>query len=129
MGTAAFSRTRNELLLSPRQFDFVAYNAARPAQLTPAIALLQDIWSEETDTRKVHLMAHRVRKRLGEPVDSIFFVGRRGYGYGFFPDGAASGTTGLEGIEPGLRKYRFGARDLHPIWALGLKVPLRHRSR
>lgn len=84
-----------EQRLSPRQFDLAAYLAARPGQLIPSKALLQDLWGELMDTRKVHVAAHRLRWKLGEPVGSDFFVGRRGFGYGFFPDGASGAETGL----------------------------------
>jgi DNA-binding response OmpR family regulator len=84
-----------DVRLPPKQFNFTAYLGARPGQLTPAKALLQDLWGEVMDTRKVHLTAHRVRRNLGEPVESDFFVARRSYGYGFFPAGVGNAMNRL----------------------------------
>jgi len=75
-----------EVSVSPLLLALAAYLAYRAGRLTPARVLLQDVWAEPwADPNKVHQAMYRLRRRLGEPADSPFFVVRRGHGYGFFP--------------------------------------------
>jgi DNA-binding response OmpR family regulator len=75
-----------ELSVSPLLLALAAYLASRAGRLTPARVLLQDVWGEPwADPNKVHQAMYRLRRRLGEPADSPFFVVRRGHGYGLFP--------------------------------------------
>ena len=95
LGSRRVVMREREVHLPPKQFDFAAYLGARPDHLMSAKALLQDLWGEVMDPRKVHLTAHRVRRNLGEPVDSDYFVARRGFGYGFFRDGTSVSAIGV----------------------------------
>jgi DNA-binding response OmpR family regulator len=75
-----------ELTVSPLLLGLAAYLAEREGRLTPARTLLQDVWGEPwAHPNKVHQAVYRLRRRLGEPADSPFFVARRGHGYGLFP--------------------------------------------
>jgi DNA-binding response OmpR family regulator len=75
-----------QLAVSPLLLSLAAYLAARAGQLTPARVLLQDVWGEPwADPNKVHQAMYRLRRRLGEPADSLFLVARRGHGYGLLP--------------------------------------------
>jgi DNA-binding response OmpR family regulator len=75
-----------EVSVSPLLLSLAAYLASRAGRLTPARVLLQDVWGEPwADPNKVHQAMYRLRRRLGEPADSPFFVVRRGHGYGLFP--------------------------------------------
>jgi len=75
-----------QLTVSPLLLSLSAYLAARAGQLTPARVLLQDVWGEPwADPNKVHQAMYRLRRRLGEPADSLFLVARRGHGYGLLP--------------------------------------------
>ncbi len=75
-----------ELAVSPLLLELAAYLAAREGRLTPARTLLQDVWGEPwAHPNKVHQAVYRLRRQLGEPADSSFFVARRGHGYGLFP--------------------------------------------
>jgi DNA-binding response OmpR family regulator len=79
-----------ELSASPLLLNLAAYLASRPGRLTPARALLEDVWGEPwADPNKVHQAMYRLRRRLGEPADSLLLVAKRGHGYGLFPRGAA----------------------------------------
>lgn len=78
-----------QLTVSPLLLGLAAYLAARAGQLTTVRALLQDVWGEPwADPNKVHQAMYRLRRRLGEPRDSRFFVAKRGHGYGLFPEAA-----------------------------------------
>jgi DNA-binding response OmpR family regulator len=75
-----------EISVSPLLLALSAYLASRAGRLTPARMLLEDVWGEPwADLNKVHQAMYRLRRRLGEPADSEFFVARRGHGYGLFP--------------------------------------------
>jgi DNA-binding response OmpR family regulator len=68
-------------------------DVARPGRLTPARALLEDVWGEPwADPNKVHQAMYRLRRSLGVPANSPFLVARRGHGYGLFPQ-ASQGLT------------------------------------
>jgi DNA-binding response OmpR family regulator len=79
-----------EVSVSPLLLALAGYLASRAGRLTPAHMLLEDVWGEPwADPNKVHQAMYRLRHRLGEPVNSGFFVARRGHGYGLFPPLAA----------------------------------------
>ena len=83
-----------ELAVSPLLLDLAAYLAARAGRLTPARALLQDLWGEPlAHPNKVHQAVYRLRRKLREPADSDFLVARRGHGYGLFPQVAGLEST------------------------------------
>jgi two-component system, OmpR family, KDP operon response regulator KdpE len=74
------------LSVSPLLLALAAYLATWAGRLTPARTLLEDVWGEPwADPNKVHQAVHRLRRQLGEPADSRFFVAKRGHGYGLFP--------------------------------------------
>jgi DNA-binding response OmpR family regulator len=76
----------SELSVSPLLLNLAGYLASRPRRLTPARALLEDVWGEPwADPNKVHQAMYRLRRLLGVPADSPFLVAERGHGYGFFP--------------------------------------------
>jgi DNA-binding response OmpR family regulator len=80
-----------ELSTSPLLLNLAGYLASRPGRLTPARALLEDVWGEPwADPNKVHQAMYRLRRSLGVPANSPFLVARRGHGYGLFPDPLAS---------------------------------------
>jgi DNA-binding response OmpR family regulator len=84
-----------DIVVSPLLLDLAAYLAARPGQLTPAPVLLEEVWGEPwASLNKVHQTIWRLRKYLREPLGSSFLVGRRGYGYGMFPE--ASPNTSIK---------------------------------
>jgi DNA-binding response OmpR family regulator len=84
-----------DLVVSPLQLALAGYLASRAGQLTPARELLTDVWGEPwADPNKVHRAMYRLRRRLGEPIDSPFLVAKRGHGYGLFPDAASVEPTG-----------------------------------
>lgn len=86
---------KREVVVSPLLFELAAYLAIKAGQFTPARVLLEDIWGEPLGSpNKVHLAIHRLRRRLGEPTDSPFLVGRRGHGYGVFPGAATMRQRG-----------------------------------
>ncbi|MDP9300830.1 MAG: winged helix-turn-helix domain-containing protein, partial [Actinomycetota bacterium] len=75
-----------ELSASPLLLNLAGYLASRPGRLTPARALLEDVWGEPwADPNKVHQAMYRLRRSLGVPANSPFLVARRGHGYGVFP--------------------------------------------
>ncbi len=75
-----------ELSISPLLLNLAGYLASRPGRLTPARALLEDVWGEPwADPNKVHQAVYRLRRTLGVPAISPFLVARRGHGYGLFP--------------------------------------------
>jgi DNA-binding response OmpR family regulator len=78
-----------QLNVSPLLLGLAAYLATQAGQLTSARTLLEDVWGEPwADPNKVHQAMYRLRRRLGEPADSPFFVAKRGHGYGLFPQAA-----------------------------------------
>jgi len=75
-----------QLSVSPLLLNLAGYLALRPGQLTAARRILEDVWGEPwSDTNKVHQAMYRLRRCLGERTDSLFFVAKRGHGYGLFP--------------------------------------------
>jgi DNA-binding response OmpR family regulator len=75
-----------ELSTSPLLLNIAGYLASRPGRLTPARALLEEVWGEPwADPNKVHQAMYRLRRTLGVPADSPFLVVRRSHGYGVFP--------------------------------------------
>jgi DNA-binding response OmpR family regulator len=80
-----------EVSVSPLLLALSAYLASRAGRLTPARALLEDVWGEPwAAPNKVHQAMYRLRGRLGEPSGSRFLVAKRGHGYGMFPNAAGS---------------------------------------
>jgi DNA-binding response OmpR family regulator len=83
-----------QLTVSPLLLALAAHLAARAGRFTPARTLLEDVWGEPwADPNKVHQAMYRLRRRLGEPVDSRFLVAQRGHGYGFFPHRSRTGSN------------------------------------
>jgi DNA-binding response OmpR family regulator len=79
-----------EIIVSPLLLDLAAYLVSHAGQLTPSRVLLEEVWGEPWATSsKVHQAIWRLRHRLREPVGSSFLVGRRGNGYGVFPDASS----------------------------------------
>lgn len=83
-------RWRGEsIIVSPLLLHLAAYFASRPGELISTRILLEEVWGEPwADLNKVHQAMWRLRKSLGEPVESAFLVGRHPLGYGFFPTAA-----------------------------------------
>lgn len=76
-----------EFSASPLLLNLAGYLASRPGRLTPARALLEDVWGEPwADPNSVHQAVYRLRRTLGVPATSPFLVARRGHGYGVFPE-------------------------------------------
>lgn len=83
-----------QLNVSPLLLALAGYLAAHVDQLTPARVLLEDVWGEPwADPNKVHQAMYRLRRRLGEPVNSPFLIAQRGHGYGLFPHEVRLGSN------------------------------------
>lgn len=73
---------------SPLLVDLAACLAARAGEIVPVPAILGQVWGEPwASAEKLHHAVWRLRGLLGEGRDSAFLVGRRGHGYGLFPQG------------------------------------------
>jgi DNA-binding response OmpR family regulator len=80
-----------EISVSPLLLALAGYLACQAGRLTPARVLLEEVWGEPwADPNKVHQAMYKLRKCLGERTDSLFFVAKRGHGYGIFPLGDES---------------------------------------
>ncbi len=78
----------NPVALRPREFDLLAYLAARPGRPFSRATLLQDIWGYEYggDTRTVDVHIRWLRTKIErEPSSPRHLVTMRGVGYLFQP--------------------------------------------
>jgi DNA-binding response OmpR family regulator len=76
-----------ELRAAPLLVDLAGYLAARAGEIVPVRTLLEQVWGEPwASEERVHHAMWRLRRLLGEARDSAFLVGRRGHGYGVFPE-------------------------------------------
>lgn len=76
-----------EIEVSAHLFELAAYLVERSGEMVPTDVLLRDVWGESwASPDRVHKAVWRFRKHLGIGPDSRFLVGRRGYGYGLFPE-------------------------------------------
>lgn len=83
-----------DITVSPLLLGLAAYLAGRAEQLTPTRVLLEEVWGEPwASPSKVHQAIWRLRRCLHEPVRSSFLVGRRGHGYGVFPDTSSNASV------------------------------------
>jgi DNA-binding response OmpR family regulator len=75
--------------LSRREFDLLAYLAARPGQVVPREQLLQDVWQssgEWQDTATVTEHIRRIRRKIEpDPSNPRWIRGVRNVGYRFEP--------------------------------------------
>ncbi|HEV8663678.1 MAG TPA: winged helix-turn-helix domain-containing protein [Candidatus Methylomirabilis sp.] len=76
-----------KLRTTPLLVDLAAYLAARAGEIVPVPTLLEQVWGEPwASAERVHHAVWRLRGLLGEGRHSAFLVGRRGHGYGVFPE-------------------------------------------
>lgn len=76
-----------ELDATPLLIRLAASLASRPGELVPIAILLEEVWGDHLpDPFKVHRAIWRLRKLLGIDSSSRFLVGKRGIGYGIFPE-------------------------------------------
>ncbi len=79
---------------SPLLVDLAACLASRAGRLVTTRELIGDVWAEPwgkpwVRPEKVHQAVWRLRELLGETRHSTFLLGRRGHGYGIFPESEA----------------------------------------
>lgn len=75
-----------ELSLTHKEFEVLAWMAAHPGQLFTRQQLLEQLWSEdlEVNDRAVDALMRRLREKLADPVaDPHFIETVRGMGYRF----------------------------------------------
>ena len=83
---------KEEISVSPLLLALSGYLASRAGRLTPARVLLEDVWGEPwADPNKVHQAMYRLRRLLDLRSTSRILVGKRGHGYGIFPQAAGLG--------------------------------------
>ena len=75
--------------LTAREFQLLAYFAARPGRVVTREMLLEELWQMDPDveTRTVDVHMRRLRQKLGVAADYLKTV--RGVGYKFAPGGKA----------------------------------------
>jgi DNA-binding response OmpR family regulator len=75
--------------LTAREFQLLAYFAARPGRVVTREMLLEELWHMDPDveTRTVDVHMRRLRQKLGPVADYLKTV--RGVGYKFAPGGKA----------------------------------------
>jgi two-component system alkaline phosphatase synthesis response regulator PhoP len=73
--------------LTAREFQLLAYFAARPGRVVTREMLLEELWHMDPDveTRTVDVHMRRLRQKLGGAADYLKTV--RGVGYKFAPGG------------------------------------------
>ena len=88
LGAATVYLDNQPVTLSAREFQLLAYFAARPGQLITREALLADVWGYDasTNTRTVDVHLGWLRQKLEkDPKKPTLFLTRIGLGYQFIP--------------------------------------------
>lgn len=79
-----------ELDSTPLLVRLAASLASRPGEIVPIAVLLEEVWGDHmSHPSKVHRAIWRLRQALGIDHTSSFLVGKRGIGYGIFPEMSA----------------------------------------